>query len=261
MDLRFSIILPTYGRAYVLWRAIQSVMAQTEERWELLIVNDGSTDNTSRLLEELRDPRLRTFVTARQGASAARNFGVRQARAPYSAYLDSDNTWHAECLATVLSAIKCHVDVVLWYCGQHTTTWERDTTGRWAVQQERFDARAQYGAAEALQLQAADTNCIVHTRSLPEAIGGWDEACCFLEDWDFFARCILRFPNQVHWVPGVLVEYRQVYGVGVDGLCATIDQDPMRRRAQWEYLVGKWQGQPGSGATAQRLKGVHLGEL
>lgn len=260
MDLLFSIILPTYNRAYVLWRAIQSVLAQTEEYWELLVVNDGSTDDTSRLLEEFHDRRIRTFVTAHHGASAARNFGVRQAISPHVAYLDSDNTWHSEYLATMLDAIKRHVDGMLWYCGQRTTIWERDVTSKWTLQQVRVDARAQFSTAEVLQLQSPDTNCIVHVRTLLQSIGGWDEACSFLEDWDLFARCMLRYPNQIYWVPKVLVEYRQVYGVEVDGLCAMADQDPIRKRAQWKYLISKWQRQPGFEATAQRLAERYLGE-
>jgi hypothetical protein len=122
----------------------------------------------------------------------------------------------------------------------------------------QLDTRAQYGVAEVLQLHSADTNCIIHTRCLLEAIGGWDEACSFLEDWDLFARCILRYPNQVHWVPKVLVEYRQVYGVEVDGLCATTVQDPIRKRKQWQYLIEKWHQQPGFEATTQRLTEKYL---
>lgn len=224
MNPHFSTILPTYNRAYVLWRAIQSVLAQTESCWELIVINDGSTDDTLRLLEEFRDLRIHTFTTSNRGASAARNFGVQQASAPYIAYIDSDNTWHPDFLATMYQAINHQPAGVLWYCGQNTTFWQRDATGRWTTHQMSIDTRAQYTVADALQLEGADTNCMVHTRSLLETIGGWDEACTFLEDWDLFARCILRYPTQVYWVPKVLVEYRQVYGSEVDGLCATSGQ-------------------------------------
>ncbi len=258
MNPLFSIILPTYNRAYVLWCAVQSVLAQNEVRWELLVINDGSTDDTLRLMEEFRDPRIRVFTTTNQGASSARNFGASLACAPYLAYIDSDNTWHPDFLTTMLRAIRSYVDGVFWYCGQHTSIWQRDSTGSWTLEQMTIDTRAQYTVAEALQLQGADTNCIVHTRQLLETIGGWDEACSFLEDWDFFARCILAHPTQVYWVPKVLVEYRQVYGIDVDGLCATTVQDPLRKRAQWQYLITKWQQHPDFAITAQRLTEKHL---
>src|SRR5215211_4427423 len=114
----FSIILPTYNRAYVLWRAVESVLAQTEDRWELLVVDDGSTDATPRLMEEFRDGRIRSVKTQNGGPSAARNLGWRMTHAPYVAYLDSDNIWRPEFLAAMLEAIKSRPDKVLWYCGQ-----------------------------------------------------------------------------------------------------------------------------------------------
>jgi len=258
MDPLFSIILPTYNRAYVLWRAIQSVLAQTEVRWELLVINDGSTDDTLRLLEEFRDPRIRSFTTINQGASAVRNFGWNKACSPYIAYLDSDNTWNPDFLYTMLYAINRYSDGVLWYCGQNTTIWQRGDTGEWRVSQMKVDLHAQYTVAEVLELQGPDTNCMIHARHILDGIGGWDEACFFLEDWDFFARCVIRYPTQIYWVPKVLVEYRQVHGTGVDELCATSVQSPVRKRERWQYLIDKWQSQPGFEATAQRLTEKHI---
>lgn len=254
----FSIILPTYNRAYVLWRAIQSVLAQTERRWELLVVDDGSTDATARLLEEFRDSRIRSVKTENRGPSAARNLGWRMTHAPYVAYLDSDNTWRPEFLAAMLDAIKSHPDKVLWYCGQCTTMWRRREGGSWEKESEEDEPRAQYGVTDILQLKAADTNCIVHARELLAEIGGWDEECRWLEDWDFFARAVVRYPVGVHWVPRVMVEYRQVHGPGADGMCATTVQDPERNRAGWQYIIEKWRHQPGFADTAERLTAKHL---
>ena len=260
MDPLFSIILPTFNRAYVVWRAIQSVLAQTEARWELLVIDDGSTDRTSRVLEEFRDPRIRTFTTTNRGPAAARNYGARLARATYLAYLDSDNTWHPEFLATMRLAIQRHAGGVLWYCGQHTSIWRRSVNGTWTLERMTVDPRGQYSVDEVLQLKGADTSCIVHTAQALEDVGGWDERCYWLEDWDLFARCALRYPSNFHWVPRVLVEYRQVFGDDVDGVCATTVQDPGRNRAAWQYLIEKWRARPGFAATAQRLTSKHLSE-
>src|SRR5215213_4499894 len=166
MTRLFSIILPTYNRAYVLWRAIQSVLAQTEARWELVVVDDGSTDDTRRLLEEFQDSRIRSVTTPNRGPSAARNLGCQSSRAPYLAYLDSDNTWRPAYLATMLEAIRRHPDAAMWYCGQHTTIWRRTEAGEWTVVQEQDELRAQYGLDEAFQLKSPDTNCMVHTRGM-----------------------------------------------------------------------------------------------
>jgi hypothetical protein len=113
---------------------------------------------------------------------------------------------------------------------------------------------------DALELKGTDTNCIVHTRQVIETIGGWDEACQFLEDWDFFTRCLMHDPTRVYWVPKVLVEYRQIYGVDVDGQCATTMQDAAHKRIHWQYLIEKWQSQPGFAKTALRLTAKYLGD-
>jgi glycosyltransferase involved in cell wall biosynthesis len=240
----FSIIIPTYNRAYVLWKAIQSVIAQTEPRWEIIVVNDGSTDCTLRLLEELRDERICVLTIEHQGQSAARNRGLEIARAEYIAYLDSDNAWHPNFLEIMLEAIQENGDCVLWYCGQNYTAWERTEDGKWFLISQETEPREQYNLQEVWQMKGADTNCIAHRRSIIEKIGGWDENCHWGEDWDFFLRIFLEFPEKVKWIPHILVEYRQIFGSGADGVCGeareNIDEEIKGRR----YLLNKWNHHP-----------------
>ncbi|HEY0098045.1 MAG TPA: hypothetical protein VGB76_03725 [Pyrinomonadaceae bacterium] len=75
---------------------------------------------------------------------------------------------------------------------------------------------------------------------------------------DFFARCIVRYPEGVHWVAKVLVEYRQVHGAGAEGLCATTVREPERNHAGWQYVIEKWRRYPTFAATAERLAAKHL---
>ena len=240
----FSIIIPTYNRAYVLWKAIQSVIAQTESRWEMIVVNDGSTDCTVRLLEEFLDGRIRVVTTAHQGASAARNRGLQLAQAEFIAYLDSDNIWHPCFLETMLEAIKQDESQVLWYCGQNYTAWERTGAGEWLLISQIAEPGKQLAAEEIWRMKGADTNCIAHRREILETIKGWDEDCHWGEDWDFFLRVFLAFPEKVKWVPHILVEYRQIFGAGADGICGeareNLDEEIEGRR----YLLEKWRHHP-----------------
>jgi hypothetical protein len=126
------------------------------------------------------------------------------------------------------------------------------------MEQKQDEPRTQYTLTDALQLKGPDTNCMVHKRELLAEIGGWDEECRWLEDWDLFARCITRYPEGVHWVPKVLVGYRQVHGAGADGLCAITVQDAECNRKGWQYIIGKWQQHPGFAETAERLTAKHL---
>lgn len=90
-----SVIVPTFNRAYCVGRAVDSVRAQTHTNWELLLVDDGSTDNTSALIATTygHDPRIRYIYQENAGVSAARNAGIRASRGDYVAFLDSDDVW------------------------------------------------------------------------------------------------------------------------------------------------------------------------
>lgn len=86
-----SIITPTYNRAYLLPRMIKSVLNQTFKDWELIIVDDGSTDDTSQIIENFKDSRIKYFFKDNSGATASRNLGVNKAQGDYVIFLDSDD--------------------------------------------------------------------------------------------------------------------------------------------------------------------------
>ena len=89
-----SVIIPTFNRAYCLRRSIDSVLAQTFTDFELIVVDDGSTDNTSALLETIGDPRLRVLRhPTNKGVAGAINTGIRNAKAAIIALQDSDDEW------------------------------------------------------------------------------------------------------------------------------------------------------------------------
>ncbi len=90
-----SVVVPTYNRAYCVGRAIKSVRAQSHSNWELLLIDDGSTDNTGELIAAQfgSDPRIRYIRQANAGVSAARNAGLAVARGNFIAFLDSDDIW------------------------------------------------------------------------------------------------------------------------------------------------------------------------
>lgn len=111
-----SVVLPTYNRARCLSRAINSVLNQTYSDFELIVVDDGSTDNTRELVEGYSDPRIRYLYQENAGANAARNRGIEEARGEYIAFHDSDDEWREDKLDVQLRALKEHnVDIV--FCG------------------------------------------------------------------------------------------------------------------------------------------------
>jgi glycosyltransferase involved in cell wall biosynthesis len=104
---KVSIILPTFNRAQTLKRSIDSVYAQTFSDFELIIVDDGSTDETNDILELYRaDQRFRTCFQPRGGCASARNLGLSLARAPYIAFQDSDDEWLPEKLEKSIALLE-----------------------------------------------------------------------------------------------------------------------------------------------------------
>ena len=92
-----SVIIPTYNRASFISRAVESVLNQSFKKWELIIVDDGSTDNTQDILKIYENQtRIKLLKTKNRGVSAARNLGVRQALGYWIAFLDSDDQWLPE---------------------------------------------------------------------------------------------------------------------------------------------------------------------
>ena len=102
-----SIVLPTYDRLPYLREAVASVFAQSFTDWELLLVDDGSTDGTVEWARGLGDPRVRVTALPHSGAlSALRNHGIRKAAGRYVAFLDSDDAWHPAKLERQLAAMR-----------------------------------------------------------------------------------------------------------------------------------------------------------
>jgi len=149
-------------------------------------------------------------------------------------------------------AIEQWDDCVLWYCGQNYSVWERTADGRWFLISREAEPGKQYTPEEVWRLKGADTNCMVHRRSILENTGAWDELCRWGEDWDFFLRVFLQYPDKVKWIPHILVEYRQVYGAGADGICAEARENKALEISGRRYLLKKWVHHPRF-AAADRL--------
>ena len=110
---RCTVILPTYNRAATLPRAVSSVIAQNEPNFELIIIDDGSTDGTRAWLATLDDPRIRVTLSEHsQGPSAARNIGIDMATAPVLAFLDSDDVYCRDRLSVPLAVFDREPDVI-----------------------------------------------------------------------------------------------------------------------------------------------------
>jgi glycosyltransferase involved in cell wall biosynthesis len=99
--LFFSVVIPLYNKEATVARAIQSVLSQTLQDFEIVVVDDGSTDNGARVVENIGDPRIRLIHQENQGVSSARNRGIAEAKHELIAFLDADDEWLPEFLETI----------------------------------------------------------------------------------------------------------------------------------------------------------------
>lgn len=104
----FSVVVPLYNKADSVAAAVKSVLVQTFTDFELIVVDDGSTDDGLRVVAALEDARIRVIAQVNGGVSRARNVGIAAARAPYVALLDADDVWHADFLRRIHALIQAY---------------------------------------------------------------------------------------------------------------------------------------------------------
>ena len=179
-----SVIIPTYNRAGTIKRSVESVLNQTYDKLEVIIVDDGSTDNTSEVVESIKDDRVRYIkLEKNQGVSHARNYGVSQANYDMIAFHDSDDAWRIDKLEKQIKKYNDNLHVALVYCAYENHYEECNVR----VPLEEDDLKYLEGDIYSylLQVNTIGAPTILMRKELFEKIGGFDESYLSLEDWDF----------------------------------------------------------------------------
>jgi len=196
--MRVSVIIPTYNRAAWVTEAAASVLAQTYRDFELVVVDDGSTDGTLAALAALGGEVRVIRREARQGVSAARNLGTAAATGDWLAFLDSDDLWLPAKLARQVEYLKAHPDLVI--C-QTEEIWIRN-----GVRVNPPETCRKVGGdifLPSLGRCLVSPSAVMLHRRLFEEMGGFDETLPAAEDYDRWLRVAGRHP--VGLVPEPLV--------------------------------------------------------
>jgi glycosyltransferase involved in cell wall biosynthesis len=131
-----SVIIPLYNKARYIRACVHSVLQQTFTDFELIIVDDGSTDDSVSLISDITDSRLRLVAQKNAGPGAARNKGLALANGAYVSFLDADDTWHTDFLQTALQRLYENPDCDLFLCG---SIWQPGSYIRLPVLKEEAD--------------------------------------------------------------------------------------------------------------------------
>lgn len=183
-----SVVIPTFNRAQVLGRALASVFSQTLAPVDVIVVDDGSSDETQALIQ--RDyPQVRYIFQNNKGVSAARNRGIEAATSEWIALLDSDDEWLPEKLERQIGLLQkcskekvCHTEEIWVRNGKRVNQMKKhQKTGGWIYQR-------------CLPMCAMSPSSIVIHRDIFNEVGLFDETLPACEDYDLWLKICARFP-------------------------------------------------------------------
>jgi len=183
--MKISVVIPTYNRYDFLKRALASVFAQTYQPSEIIVIDDGSTDNTSDIKQDF--PSIKYFYQKNCGVSSARNLGIKKASYEWIAFLDSDDEWHPQKLKEQVLFHKQNQDILMSYTDER---WIRDS--KEVKIPKKFKKHGGDIFNECLShCIIAPSASIVH-KSLFDKVGLFDEELEVCEDYDLWLRIALE---------------------------------------------------------------------
>lgn len=190
MDSKISVIIPTYNRASVLSRAVESVLAQSYKNWELIIVDDGSTDHTAEILKAYsQNPQIKIIRTSNQGVSAARNKAIGQAQGLWVAFLDSDDQWLEDKLEKQVEYTLKHPEIKIIH-GEEI--WIRN-----GVRVNPMKKHKKAGGqifSQALKLCCISPSTVLVKKDLFNEVGMFREDFPVCEDYDLWLKICSKYP-------------------------------------------------------------------
>lgn len=183
-----SIIIPTYNRAHLVVRAIQSVLKQTYQNFELIVVDDGSSDDTAVHLKSfIENKSIHFYQKENAGVASARNFGVTKARGQWLAFLDSDDEWLPHKLQEQINFLMCNHHLKIVY-GEET--WIRNGV---RVNQKKHHKKSGGRIFEkCLEQCLIAPSSVLLERQLFDELNGFDERFVVCEDYDLWIKISSR---------------------------------------------------------------------
>jgi amino acid adenylation domain-containing protein len=202
-DCKLSVIIPSYNSAVFLPEAIESLLSQTYPVFEIIVVDDGSTDETKEVCD--RYPTVKYIYQNNQGAAIARNTGIRVSKGEYLLFLDSDDCLLPKAVEIGVNCINAHPEVGFVFGSYIFQSMNPD--GSYSTE-EIYDNQPEVASYETLlaakhKIQCA---CIVFRRVAIESVGGFNQNLAPMEDINFFLRIAREFPIYFHGQ--IVSEYR-----------------------------------------------------
>ncbi|MFM8927857.1 MAG: glycosyltransferase family 2 protein [Rhodoluna sp.] len=223
-----SVCIPCYNAAPYIGQAIDSIIAQTYPHIEIIVVNDGSTDNSGRVLEGYRSSRIKVINANFGSAAKSRNLAFSMSHGHWIKFFDADDLLNTEAIERQLERLGDRVDVVA------SSAWGRfyrDQINSFTSNPQSVwrDLESSNWLVEAWQLAQPMTQpgMFLIPRPLLEAAGGWDETLTLIDDFEFFAR-VLCHAKEVRFTPSARLYYRS-------GISSSLSRQSSRRAFESAY--------------------------
>ena len=192
MDIQFSVVIPLYNKEKYVAQTLKSVVGQTYQNFEIIVVNDCSTDNSLGVVKAIDDSRIKTIEHSKnKGLSASRNTGIKAAAHSFIAFLDADDHWDSSFLETISKLIKKYPKESVF-----ATHYRENYRGKIILPKSKLPTRTKGKSLVIndffkvnLGRLILTQSCIVVHKTVFEQIGYYDENVTFAEDIDFFVRC------------------------------------------------------------------------
>ena len=256
---RVSVVIPLYQTERYIREAVQSVLAQTFDDFELLVIDDGSSDRGPAIVRNFADTRIRLVTQQNRGLAGARNTGIRESIGAYIAFLDADDRWHPEKLARHVALLDARPDVGLTYCGSRLIDDEGKSLGlvQWP---QRTNTRAEdvltrnpVGNGSAPVVRRATFEQIAFVDASLDRICWFDESYRQSEDIECWTRIVATTVWQLALVPFALTDYR-VTSTGLSANTARQLETWRRFRAKVKSYAPALEATHGDLAEAYQLR-------
>lgn len=227
--MKISVIIPTYNRAQTILRAVESVLKQSYRPFEIIVVNDGGTDETVELLQPFEN-QITLVSQSNKGVSSARNRGIDVAKGEWIALLDSDDEWLPGQLKNQAGYFESNPQLDIF---QSAEIWIRN--GKRVNPKHKFKKYSGWIFKQCLPLCIVSPSAVMFTKKLWREMNGFDEAFPVCEDYDLWLRIARKYPIGLNENIGLIK-----YGGHKDQLSLTFPvMDRLRIRAIEKHLNDK----------------------
>jgi len=183
-----SVIIPTFNRAGRIGRAVKSVLSQTLQPDEIIVIDDGSSDETSSVIEQYL-PTVKYHRQGNKGVSSARNAGIRMAKGDWIAFLDSDDEWFPEKSSKQMKALSGNLDMKICHSNE---IWYRN--GRRVNPKKKHEKVGGYIYRKCLPLCIISPSSVMIHKGIFDEVGLFDESLPVCEDYDLWLRICSKWP-------------------------------------------------------------------